>query len=386
MVSSTAIIAIRANASPHTAGEVVLALKPWSRGYIVDYIGLANHLKEALSIYAADDQKDIEDTLQNINVELPVLEARFRRLLNLFKDNGVPQIEDFVEQRIDDTAVEFKVLEQAIEKMEDIKLRANFEVFLKKFMQSMDIVLPNAAANPYKVPVKRFGYILVRVKERYKDDTLSFSGAGEKVRKLIDEHLVSLGINPKIAPVELFSPRFIQELEKNQSPKAKASEMEHAIRKHCKVKFDEDPAFYAKLSEKLEALILANKENWDQLVKDLFDVRKEAEAGRKEEIDGVSAQAAPFYDLVGQLAFPKKSVPPEHGDQVKQLLSDVIEQLQKTIDIIDFWNNAPEVSRLRGELSDLMLATGIDEIVEHSDKLVTEITQLARVREKDILK
>jgi type I restriction enzyme R subunit len=129
----------------------------------------------------------------------------------------------------------------------------------------MDIVLPNSAANQYKIPVKRFGYILAKVKERYKDDTLNISGAGEKVRKLIDEHLMSLGINPKIPPVELLSPRFIQELEKNRSSKSKASEMEHAIRKHCKVKFDEDPAFYAKLSEKLEALIQQYKDNWDQL-------------------------------------------------------------------------------------------------------------------------
>ena len=32
--------------------------------------------------------------------------------------------------------------------MEDLKQRANFEVYLKKFLQSMDIILPNAAANP----------------------------------------------------------------------------------------------------------------------------------------------------------------------------------------------------------------------------------------------
>ena len=36
----------------------------------------------------------------------------------------------------------------------------------------MDIVLPHSAANPYKIPAKRFGYLLVRVRERYKDETL----------------------------------------------------------------------------------------------------------------------------------------------------------------------------------------------------------------------
>ena len=37
-------------------------------------------------------------------------------------------------------------------------------------------------------------------------------------------------------------------------PEAKASEMEHAQRKHCTIHFDEDPAFYQRLSEKLEKL------------------------------------------------------------------------------------------------------------------------------------
>ena len=369
-----------------TIARVNRVAKGKKRGFIVDYIGLAHHLKTALAIYGAADQKDILDTLKDITAELPVLEDRYRRLLNLFKDNGVNRIEDFVKQQIHDQQEEFQVLEQAVEKMEDIKLRSDFEVYLKKFMQSMDIVLPGPAANPYKVPVKRFGYILVKVKERYKDDTLNIAGAGEKVKKLIDEHLVGLGINPKIPPVELLSPRFIQEIEKNPSPKAKASEMEHAIRKHCKVKFDEDPAFYAKLSEKLEALIQQYKDNWNQLYAEMFILRKEAEAGRKESITGVSAKATPFYDLVGQVAFGKSGVPPKHADRVKQLVADVIEQLQNTIDIINFWGNPPEVSKLKGHLSDLMMLTSIDEIINNSKKLETEIAALAKTRHQDILR
>lgn len=369
-----------------TIARVNRVAKGKSRGFIIDYIGLSNHLKQALSIYGAEDQEDLEDSLQNISVELPVLQDRYRRLINLFEENKVTNIEAFVEQKISDPAEEFIALEKSIDCMEDIKQRSNFEVYLKKFMQSMDIVLPNSAANPYRIPLKRFGYILIRVRDRYKDDTLTISGAGEKVKKLIDEHLISLGINPKIPPVELFSSQFIEEVGKNTSPKAKASEMEHAIRKHCKVKFDEDPAFYTRLSDKLEALIQQHNDNWDKLVDDLFDLSDEAAEGRKDEIEGVSAQAAPFYDLVGQLAFVDKEVPPEHSDVVKQLVDDVIDQLQATIDIIDFWNRPTEVSKLRGELSDLMLATGVDEVIEHESKIVSEITQLAKNRENDILK
>ena len=365
-----------------TIARVNRVAKGKTRGYIVDYIGLTDHLKEALSIYAADDQEDLQEGLKDITSEVPVLEARYRRLLQLFQDQGVADIEPWVQQQITDPQRTYDILEQAIEGMKDLKQRANFEVYLKKFLQSMDIILPNVAANPFKIPVKRFGYLLAKVKDRYKDDTLTISGAGEKVRTLINEHLISLGINPKIKPVELMSPRFIQELEQNKSAKAKASEMEHAIRKHCKVHLDEDPVLYQKLSDKLEALIQKYKDDWDELYRHLFNLRTEAEAGRKDEKD---PRSGPFFDLIGQIAFGKGSVPAEHAATVAGLVAQVLEKLKRTIGIINFWGNPPEVSKLKGELSDLLLFSNVEEIMGKSDKIVTEITALAKVRHKDIL-
>jgi type I restriction enzyme R subunit len=55
------------------------------RGYIVDYIGLANHLTEALTLYAASDElQELQDGMKNIASELPVLEERYQRLLQHF--------------------------------------------------------------------------------------------------------------------------------------------------------------------------------------------------------------------------------------------------------------------------------------------------------------
>ena len=94
--------------------------------------------------------------------------------------------------------------------------------------------MPNASAQPFRVPAKRFGYILQVTKERYKDESLRLSDAGEKVKALINEHLVSLGINPKVPPVELLAEDFLERLRQHAggNDEAKASEMEHAIRKH----------------------------------------------------------------------------------------------------------------------------------------------------------
>ncbi len=369
-----------------TIARVNRVEKGKSRGYIIDYIGLAHHLKEALSVYAGEDYSDAEDSLRDIASEIPVLESRYRRLVQLFYDKGTLHIEDFVQQKIKDPKKSYEVLEQAISLMEDIKLRSDFEVYMKKFMQSMDIILPHSAANLFKIPCKRFGYILSRVRERYKDDSITIAGAGEKVRKLINEHLISLGINPKVPPVELLSPEFIHEVEKNQTPRAKASEMEHAIRKHCKIHLGEDPAFYNKLSEKLEAILQKYKDDWDQLCLQLGNLREEATAGRKPDVEGVSAKEAPFYDLIIQTAFGKKKMRPGEDEKIKALVGNILGELQARINIIKFWGNPVEIQELQGKLTDLLYMTEIDDLVDNEKQIVTEITALAKARHRDLIR
>ena len=227
------------------------------RGFIVDYIGLANHLAQALAIYSKEDAQDIQQGLKNLLSELPILEERYERLLQHFRAAGVGKIDAFVKDELPTPEAEVAVVHAAVGALKDIKLRADFDAYLKTFLQSLNLILPNQAGNAYRGPARRFGYLLRMAKERYKDDTIDIADAGAKVKALINEHLVDLGINPKIPPIELLADDFIANVQKHAQgdPEAKASEMEHAIRKHCTVHFDEDPAFYKRLSEKLEKLI-----------------------------------------------------------------------------------------------------------------------------------
>ncbi|MGS0756945.1 type I restriction enzyme subunit R domain-containing protein, partial [Roseateles sp. GG27B] len=161
------------------------------RGYVVDYIGLANHLTDALTLYAASDElQELHDGMQNITSELPILEERYQRLLQHFSALGVRDIKAFVNGQLPNLDAEAAVVHQAVKALKDEKQRADFEVYLKKFLMSLDIILPQPPAQPYRVPAKRFGYILQVCKERYKDSSLDLGNAGEKVKALINEHLI----------------------------------------------------------------------------------------------------------------------------------------------------------------------------------------------------
>ena len=357
------------------------------RGFIVDYIGLANDLTTALSIYAEEDAEDMRDGLKSLLTELPILEERYLRLIQHFRRAGVKNIEEFVKGTLPEPSAEVSVVHAAVATMKDIKRRADFEVYLKKFLQSLNLILPNAAGHGYRGPARRFGYLLRMVKERYKDESLDISDAGAKVKALINEHLIDLGINPKIPPIELLSEDFITNVQKHSQgdPEAKASEMEHAIRKHCTVHFDEDPAFYKKLSEKLEKLIQAHQDNWKVLVDEYEKLRAEVAQGRTDLRQGLDREATTFYDYVEQLAFDGAVVEPDQTVVLKGLVIRVVDLLQSTIDIIDFWKKPIEVKKLRGNVDTEILLTGIPELLGKHERIAVEIIKLAEKRHNELI-
>ncbi len=358
------------------------------RGFIVDYIGLANHLTHALSIYSETDPEDIRQGLKNILSEMPILEERYRRLVQHFQSAGVRDIEAFVKGTLSDSQAEMAVVHASVGAMKDIKRRADFEVFLKVFLQSLNLILPNPAGRRYRGPARRFGYLLRMVKERFKDDSLDIADAGAKVKALINEHLVELGIDPKIPPIELLSDEFVSHVKKHSGgdPEAKASEMEHAIRKHCTVHLEEDPAFYKRLSEKLEQLIEKYQNNWEALAEGYEELRKEALEGRTETIEGLSREATTFYDFVVQLAFDGDGPPPGRRAALKQLMSAIVERLQGTIDVLDFWRKPIEVKKLRGNIDTEILLADIPQLTEKHERIAVEIVKLAEKRHEELVK
>jgi type I restriction enzyme, R subunit len=323
------------------------------RGYVVDYIGLANHLTEALTLYAAsDEQEELALGLKSITSEMPILEERYQRLLQLFSAHNVKQVDRFVQGNLPNIEADALVVHHAVRLLKDEKIRADFDVYLKKFLMSLDIILPHQAANPYRIPAKRFGYILRVAKERYKDTSLNFGDAGQKVKDLINEHLISLGINPKVPPIELLSDDFIANLNKHAAgkPEAKASEMEHALRKHCIVHHDEDPAFYRSLAEKVEHLIDQHQDQWEQLAEALEKLRLEAIAGRQTTEEGMSKEATTFYAHVANEAFEHGKVPTEAKAKMKVLMEALVDTLQDSIGSIDFWTNADKQKKTRSNI------------------------------------
>src|SRR5204863_385603 len=118
--------------------------------------------------------------------------------------------------------------------------------------------------------------VQARARNRYRSGERPIGKeVGEKVRKLIDDHIISLGIDPKIPPIAITDANFDQHVEKQGSRRARASEMEHALRYHIRKHFDEDPVRYETLSQRLEQILEELEGRWDELVAALAQVIKD---------------------------------------------------------------------------------------------------------------
>jgi UvrB domain 3 len=166
-------------------------------GYVIDYVGVTNHLTQALKAYAAED---IQGALKDLRTEIGHLGPQRDRVRLLFTGYGVTP------------APSEEAIEDCVALLEDPQLRDRFEVDLKRFLSTVDIVLPLPDAGPYLADAKLFTEIALRTRRRYRIDNGDFDASlyGEKVRELIDEHLESLGVEQVLPPVSLTSADFRQ--------------------------------------------------------------------------------------------------------------------------------------------------------------------------------
>ena len=360
-------------------------------GMVVDYFGVANNLKEALGIYGGGDEEALEEfleTFRDINKEVPVLEARYNRMLQLFSDYKIADVEDYVNQRIASEEREREITEEIIEMAANVKFRAEFDTYLKTFFDSMDLLanIPSVKKK-YWIPTKRFGYLLMRIRNHYRDPSMDIKWAGEKVRKLIDKHLVSFGIDSSVPPVDLLSDDFPKEIDKHKlSPKTKASDMEHAIRRHIKINMNKDPGYYTKMKDKMQSILDTYKGRWEHIVEEFSKLREEMAQGRDAQEDVMDSYQMPFYDLILLYAFEGKEVDKDTSKQIQELVSVIVDELQKRIHIINFWKKPTDIQELEGAISDEIEFCGIDEISDKFEKITTEVIALAKKRHDNLIR
>ena len=92
-------------------------------GYVVDYLGVARHLHEALQDY---DGEDTQGACLDITIELPKLLDRRARAVAIFADRGITDLQGQVSE--------------AVDLLENLTIRADFINRLRAFYETLNIL------------------------------------------------------------------------------------------------------------------------------------------------------------------------------------------------------------------------------------------------------
>jgi type I restriction enzyme R subunit len=310
-------------------------------GLLVDYYGVGAHLQQALKAYAPKDVDDTVGALASIRDEIPKLRDRHARVAAIFAQAGIDRFDSDED------------VEACVQALAEEQLRARFDVALKQFLTTLDVVMPHPEGLPYVKDAKRFARIQITARRRYRDSGFGDfdpSLYGAKVRALIDEHVTALDIVRKIPPVSITDPEFLARVRGLTSDKAKASEMEHALRFHIRKNFDEDPARYSKLSERLDQILEALSGKWDQLALALEQLTGEATSDDSANRVHVDPLVSRFYGLLESEFADSAELPDEARIDLIHLSEDVVVEVYRYAHRVNFWHNPHAQDELRSRL------------------------------------
>lgn len=308
-------------------------------GFVVDYHGLSDYLTEALEMFSSED---VQGAYQTLKDEIPRLQATHTRVANMFSVLKGKDIDDYV----------------VFLKDEDV--RQQFEMAFKRFAKQMDVVLPDVAAKSYVSDLKLWGKVQNAARNRYRDPGLNIQDVGAKVRALVEEHIISTGVDPKIPPIDLMATNFKQSVEQIKSPESRASEIESAIKHHITVNLDEDPEYYKSLSLRLQDIIQQNNGKWDQQVEMLLDFRNNIEAERKQTATdlGLTDTELAFYNiLMAEVAnhTGDETISEAVHDEIKATSQSLVSMFDEATQIVDFFAKPDEVKRMKKEIKRAIL-------------------------------
>lgn len=342
-----------------------------SYGLVVDYYGVAGQLTQALAAYTSTDgviEPDVDGALRPLVAEIAKLDPQRERIRQLFVQRGV------------DPSVE--TIDDCVLLLEDERLRAEFDVALKQFMNTFDTVLPRPEALPFVDAVNLYGEIQVLTSRRYRDDIdgdFDPHKYKEKVRRLIDQHITVLDLSQRIAPIKVTDAEFAEHVRGIVSPRTKASEMEHAIRHHIREHVDEDPAYYDRLSQRVDEILDKLEDRWEQIA--LFEeIISEINAGRSDEADtGLDPTTElPFHGLMAERVASSDGAA---ADGLTALTRSLVGDVRSQIAVVGFWENTTKQDELRKSIKRSLDDSNLFAF-DDLDELAVDLVALAKANQR----
>lgn len=318
-----------------------------TRGFIVDYAGNANNLKDAFELY---DDDDIKMLVKPFIMQIETLERRHKVIMKYF--DGISRND----------------WSNILEIFTPIDIRIEFEENFKEFTKEMDAILPNPEALRFKDDLVFLSKVRIRVRNLFAE-SIDLVGYSEKIKKLIEENVKPINIVTIIDETKI-DPNILKGVIKDSggTNKTKASAIQRWVQKTIVENKDRDPEGYRRLSNILEKTILELKEkNYEDAAKfnELFAIVDLAYSWKNElEKLGFNdlRQFSTYHSLSAN--FDKKTS--------KIITFKIFDKTSALLKIIDYHKKENIQKNMRATVKDVLKDYGVREF-EIRDKLAKEI-------------
>ncbi|MFC4558374.1 type I restriction endonuclease subunit R [Virgibacillus kekensis] len=352
-------------------------------GVIIDYRGLLEKLDEAMEMYSGSgldnfDPEDLNGALHDVVSIIGKIRQSHSDLWDIFAP---------VKNKKD--GEEYEVL------LADDEIRTDFYDILSQFGRNMAIALESERVydalgeeelSKYKRELKFFQELRRSVKRRYSDD-IDHKEYEAKMQKLMDQYISSEDMMQITNPVDILDRKgFEEEMERLGSKRAKADAIRTRMTRSINEKYEENPAYYKKFSERIRETLDAYKEKriteaeyWQQMNK----LKEEYQVGSSDEnypeaVRG-NGTAQAFYGVTKDIMEEVNETMPSYnvvGDLAKEM-NGVVNNHAK----VDWQNNTDVHNKIEQEIDDLLFdfaeKHGVKLSYDEIDKIIDQVKTIA---------
>jgi len=370
-------------------------------GLIVDYIGIADNLKKALSLYSGDIQKQ---AMVPIGIILEKMRDKYAIVQEIFAGtpaqySGWRKLEPAALAQMFQEAVNL-VITNPENGVIDEERKKIFLDESESFLRLWSFAMPHAEANKIRDEVEFFSAVKKAVWKMIAVDGVAAApqmAAGEMgsaveaaIRELLNKSIAAEGVidvlglrngkgdsnggsNGKQPDISIFNDKFFDDVKKMRLKNLAIETLRKLLNDQLRSRSRMNLARYQTLTELLQKIIEDyenNIINSSKVIEKLIDLAKEIrtaeDAGKQL---GLSEEEMAFYDAI---AASKKSVL-KNGD-LKQFVKELVSIIRRDL-TIDWTDNEVIKAKIRANVRLLLMRNRIP--VEESESLVDAIFRQA---------
>lgn len=216
-------------------------------GRIVDYIGVTNHLDEALASYRAEDVEHAMRDIAILRNDLKEAHARYRAQKRAMGLDGM-----------DEKAAAYAAAKLAADGQEDdwFDLQRLARTFIKVYAD----LSPDPAILDFTAEVKwAAAFLRLATQAISKDESLDHRSYSAKIREMLEQHVHVTGLSTTIRLRNITDPNFADDFD--TEAKTEAELQEAFVRKSVELRrvtrtlVDKNPAQYGRFSERVLEII-----------------------------------------------------------------------------------------------------------------------------------